>query len=99
MYKAISYFKDMKDNMHSYNPGDKFPRDGLEVSEERIAELASDKNRRGKAVIELVEEKKVYKKPELLKEIPKDDPEPKAETESEKPKPKTTKRGRKKNAD
>ena len=52
MYKAISYFKDMKDNMHSYNPGDIFPREGLSVDDERIAELASSNNRRGKPVIE-----------------------------------------------
>lgn len=91
MYKAISYFKDMKDNMHPYNPGDTFPREGLSVSDERINELASDKNRRGKAVIELVEDIP-KKKPE-----PKEEPEAKVESETEKPKPK--KRGRKKNAD
>lgn len=84
MYKAISYFKDMKDNMHPYNPGDIFPREGLSVDESRIAELASGNNRRGKPVIELVKEKK--------KAEPKVDAEPAAE-----PKPK--KKGRKKNAD
>lgn len=85
MYVAISYFKDMKDNMHSYNPGDIFPREGLSVSEERIEELSTDKNRKGKPVIELVKEKKVYKKPELIPE------------EEVVPKPK--KKGKKKNAD
>ena len=97
MYKAISYFKDMKDNMHSYNPGDIFPREGFSVSEERIAELASDKNRRGKAVIEFVEDKVKYEKPEII-EKPKKKTEPKTENGPEKPKPKAQKR-RKKDVD
>ena len=86
MYKAISYFKDMKDNMHSYNPGDVFPREGLSVSDERIAELSTENNRRGKPVIKLVKERKKA--------------ESKAETEDikiEEEKPK--KRGRKKNVE
>ena len=97
MYKAISYFKDMKDNMHSYNPGDIFPREGFSVSDERIAELASDKNRRGKAVIEFVEDKVKYEKPEII-EKPKKKTEPKTENNPEKPKPKAQKR-RKKDVD
>ena len=96
MYKAISYFKDMKDNMHSYNPGDTFPRDGLMVSEKRLEELSTNKNRRGKPVIELVKEKKkVEEKPEV-----KEEPIEEAVVEEpivEELKPK--KRGRKKNAD
>ena len=69
MYKAISYFKDMKDNMHPYNPGDTFPRDGLKVDAKRLEELSTDKNRRGKPVIELVKEKKkAEEKPEVKEE-------------------------------
>ncbi len=93
MYIAISYFKDMKDNMHPYNPGDIFPRDGFKVDAKRLEELSSDKNRRGKPVIKLVEEKDIESKPEV--EESKEDPIV-DETNSE-PKPK--KRGRKKNAD
>jgi CO dehydrogenase/acetyl-CoA synthase beta subunit len=96
MYKAISYFKDMKDNMHPYNPGDTFPRDGLKVDAKRLEELSTDKNRRGKPVIELVKEKKkAEEKPEV-----KEEPIEEAIVEEpivEEPKPK--KRGRKKNAD
>ena len=96
MYKAISYFKDMKDNMHPYNPGDTFPRDGLKVDAKRLEELSTDKNRRGKPVIELVKEKKkAEEKPEV-----KEEPIEEAVVEdpiAEEPKPK--KRGRKKNAD
>lgn len=92
MYKAISYFKDMKDNMHSYNPGDTFPRDGLTVSEKRLEELSTNKNRRGKPVIELVEEPV---EEEQVEEVIAEEPEVEEITE-EKPK----KRGRsKKNAD
>ena len=96
MYKAISYFKDMKDNMHPYNPGDTFPRDGLKVDAKRLEELSTDKNRRGKPVIEFVKEKKkAEEKPEV-----KEEPIEEAVVEEpivEEPKPK--KRGRKKNAD
>lgn len=56
MYKVIKYFEDLQDNSHPYNEGDKFPRKGLKVSKARIAELASDKNRRGVPLIVKVEE-------------------------------------------
>lgn len=52
MYKCIVRFKDLQDNSYVYNVGDAFPRVGLEVSDERIAELASDKNKRGVPLIE-----------------------------------------------
>ena len=100
MYKAISYFKDMKDNMHPYNPGDTFPRDGLKVDAKRLEELSTDKNRRGKPVIELVKEEEAEEKPEV-KEEPIEEAvveEPIVEepiVEEAKPK----KRGKKKNAD
>lgn len=51
MYKVVKYFEDLQDNRHPYNEGDTYPRKGLNVSEERIAELASDKNRRGVSLI------------------------------------------------
>lgn len=100
MYKAISYFKDMKDNMHPYNPGDTFPRDGLKVDAKRLEELSTDKNRRGKPVIELVNEEEAEEKLEV-----KEEPIEEAVVEEpiveepivEEPKPK--KRGKKKNAD
>ena len=101
MYKAISYFKDMKDNMHPYNPGDTFPRDGLKVDAKRLEELSTDKNRRGKPVIELVKEKKKAEEKPEVKEEPIEEAvveEPIVEepiVEEAKPK----KRGKKKNAD
>jgi len=87
MYIAISYFKDMKDNMHPYNPGDIFPRDGLKVDAKRLEELSTDKNRRGKPVIKLAEEEeKAGEKPDVKEEPIVEEAKPK-------------KRGRKKNAD
>lgn len=55
-YKVIKYFTDLQDNNHAYHAGDEFPREGLEVSEERIKELSTKKNRRKTALIVGVEE-------------------------------------------
>lgn len=101
MYKAIRYFTDLKDGSYPYHPGDEFPREGLQVSEERIQDLLTGNNRRGIPVIEQVEEPKKVKKPiekEVVAEVATeaaDEPVQKAEESAAKPK-----RGRKKkNAD
>ena len=57
MYKVIKAFCDLKDNNHVYSVGDAFPHNGVEVDAERIAELASDKNRRGVPLIKEIAEK------------------------------------------
>ena len=57
MYKVIESFTDLQDNNHVYSVGDIFPHNGVEVGAERIAELASDKNRLGVPLIEEVAEK------------------------------------------
>ena len=57
MYKVIKSFTDLRDNNYAYYVGDTFPHNGVEVGAERIAELASDKNRRGIPLIEEVSEK------------------------------------------
>lgn len=67
MYKVIESFADIQDNRHVYKAGDSFPRGGVIVSEERIAELSSDKNRRGKPLIEKAEEKKPVEAPKAEK--------------------------------
>lgn len=54
MYKVINFFTDLHDNDHPYNVGDTFPREGVEVTEERLAELAGSSNRQGKPLIEPV---------------------------------------------
>lgn len=62
MYKVIKYFTDLQDNNFSYNAGDTFPRDGLEVSKERIVDLATANNKQNTSLITFVEE-------EIIKEI------------------------------
>ena len=57
-YKVIHYFTDLQDFNHPYKVGDTFPRLGLKVSNERLEELASSKNKQGKPLIEKVEEVK-----------------------------------------
>ena len=56
MYKVISYFTDLQDFNHPYKVGDEFPRLGLKVSEDRLKELSSKKNKQGKPLIEKVTE-------------------------------------------
>ena len=57
MYKVIKYFTDLQDNNYAYYVGDTFPRNGVEVGSERIAELSSDKNLQGVPLIEEIAEK------------------------------------------
>lgn len=44
MYTVIKHFVDLQDGNYSYEAGDTFPREGLNVSEERIAELSGSEN-------------------------------------------------------
>ena len=65
MYKVIKFFTDLQDNNYPYGVGDTYPRQGLTVTEERIAELAGSNNKQGQPLIELVKEapaKKTTKK-------------------------------------
>lgn len=56
MYKVIEYFTDLHDGDHEYHEGDVFPREGVEVTEERLAELSGEDNKRGIPLIEKVED-------------------------------------------
>ena len=56
MYRVIKAFTDLKAS-HVYSVGDTFPHNCVEVDAERIAELASDKNRLGVPLIEEITEK------------------------------------------
>lgn len=58
MYKALIHFTDKQDNGYAYHSGDIFPREGMVVSEERLKELSTSANKKGKPVIEEVKEKK-----------------------------------------
>ena len=57
MYKVIKSFADLQDNNYAYYVGDTFPRNGVEAGAERVAELASNKNRLGVPLIEEITEK------------------------------------------
>ena len=64
MYKVIEFFTDLQDNDHPYNVGDVFPRKGLTVSENRLAELAGEDNKQGKPlIVEVKQPKPADKKP------------------------------------
>lgn len=56
MYRVIIGFADLQDNKHSYKTGDVFPRQGVEVSEERIEALASGNNLMRQPLIREVKE-------------------------------------------
>lgn len=55
MYRAIEYFTDLQDDNYAYNIGDVYPREGVVASEDRLKELSSADNKRGRALIELVQ--------------------------------------------
>ena len=61
-YVVLKDFADLQDNKHFYRTGDSFPRAGAEVSEERVAELASVKNKCGEVLIKAVEKAEISPK-------------------------------------
>lgn len=67
---VIHSFSDLQDSNHLYHVGDEYPRHGINVSKERIAELSGSLNRQGKPLIkkeEVVEEKRRGRKPKADK--------------------------------
>ena len=58
-YKVIHRFTDLQDFNHLYNVGDLFPRIGMKVSQSRIDELASSKNKLKTPLIKLENDKKI----------------------------------------
>lgn len=73
MYKVIKLFADLQDDNHVYNIGDIFPRSGVEVTEERFAELASCNNKQSVPLIEKVDDTEAPKKaPKRVKKAPKE---------------------------
>lgn len=72
MYKALVKFTDLQDSSFLYNAGDEYPRKGYSPSADRVEELLSSNNRRGRPVIE-----KVEAEPEVKPEAPeKAEPKP-----------------------
>lgn len=63
MFKVIHDFKDLQDKGKIYKVGDKYPREGYDPTEKRIAELLGKKNKIGKSLIkEIAEPKKAAPK-------------------------------------
>lgn len=60
MYKVVKMFADLQDGNHVYNVGDAYPRMGVTVTDERLAELAGSNNKQGTPLI--VEVKAATKK-------------------------------------
>ena len=88
MYKVIKFFTDLQDNNYPYEVGSTYPRKGLSVTAERIAELSGSNNRQKTALIKEVSEPK---KEEPIKEVqePKEKvQEPKAQNQKKKTKKK-----------
>lgn len=56
-YEVLQKFIDLQDKKKVYNVGDSFPKPAnKKVTEERIDELSSENNKRGKALIKEIEE-------------------------------------------
>lgn len=62
-YRVIRFFTDLQDNDQPYNVGDIFPREGLGVTQERLAELSGRHNAQGVPLIEAVETETEPEKP------------------------------------
>lgn len=58
MAKVLIAFADLQDDNYVYNPGDEYPREGVIVSKDRLAELSGSDNLLGKPLIEKVDKKK-----------------------------------------
>lgn len=54
-YVVVETFSDMQDGGYTYKTGDPFPRGGVSVSNGRIVELSTNKNKLGRALIKKVE--------------------------------------------
>lgn len=76
MYRVVVSFKDLQDNGYRYQVGDIFPHEGLKVSDERIDELLTDKNRRHTPMIveETVTETEPETKPVDIPEVTEEKP-------------------------
>lgn len=63
-YRVIKMFTDLQDKEYAYQVGDTYPREGLSPTDERIAELSTDKNRQGVPLIEAIPEEPAVDIPE-----------------------------------
>lgn len=56
-YRVLEDFSDKQDDRRPYKVGDVYPREGLDPSPQRVAELLGSENVRGRPIIEPIEEK------------------------------------------
>lgn len=56
VYRVIKAFSDGQDDMHVYNVGDTYPREGARPSKERINGLLGMENKQRTPLIEVVPE-------------------------------------------
>lgn len=64
VYKVIKKFKDLEDNDHIYEVNDIYPREDIkleDISQKRIKELTTKKNKIGEILIEEIKEKSAEK--------------------------------------
>ncbi len=56
-YVVVQDFKDLRDKNKIYNKGDRYPKPANKtISDERLEELLTDKNKQGRPVIEELKE-------------------------------------------
>ena len=63
-YKVIKKFKDLKDNDHIYEVNDIYPGEDIkleDISQKRIKELTTKRNKIGEILIEEIKEKSAEK--------------------------------------
>lgn len=53
-YKVTKAFVDLNDNLYQYKAGEVYPREGIEVDEDRAKELATVENLSGQVLIEVI---------------------------------------------
>lgn len=61
MYKVIRFFTDLQDDDYLYREGDVFPRDGMEVTKERLEELSGYENKQKTPLIKEEKESRLTK--------------------------------------
>lgn len=76
MYKVIRFFTDLQDNNYAYRVGETFPREGVNVTPERLEELAGSNNKRGIPVIEKEEPFTEEAVEAPVNEVPEEKPKP-----------------------
>ncbi len=69
MIKVIKEFYDLQDGCYRYKEGDTYPRKGYKATDARIAELAGNKNKLGKALIEVEQLKEETKPKKQTKKV------------------------------